>query len=311
MNKGLSQKLKEILTNARWTQEQLARYLDVPQKTINLWLNKKSQPRVKNEEKINEAYLDIVGRSGVDADIMVDKKNQARSKKISVAKILRNEQLLDKLTLHLTYHTNTIEGSTLTLADVQEVLEDDTKVLTNKTAREQIEARNHKAALYFLLGELQTKGVNFRWNKKLILATHLRLLNSLATDAGIYRNHSVRIMGTTVVLANYLKVPKLMDGIIKTLNTPKKDVIAQIARTHAVFEKIHPFSDGNGRTGRLIAFIQALQAGLVPPLVTKERKRAYYKYLEVAQTKEEYDLLTLFIAESILFADSLIKDKHQ
>jgi Fic family protein/DNA-binding XRE family transcriptional regulator len=310
MNKESSQKLNEILTNACWTQEQLARYLDVPQKTINLWLNNKSRPRVANEEKINEAYLDIVGRTDVDAAVLDNINNQARSKKITAAKILRDEDLLDKLTLHLTYHTNTIEGSTMTLADVREVLEDDTKVLSNKTAREQIEARNHKAALYFLLGKLQGKGVEFRWSEQLILETHLRLLNSLASDAGTYRNHSVRIMGTTVVLANHIKVPELMDGLIKNLNTPTKDVIGHIAHTHAVFEKIHPFSDGNGRTGRLIAFIQALQAGLVPPLVTKERKRAYYKYLEVAQTKEAYDLLTLFIAESILFTDSLIEDKH-
>lgn len=309
MSKELLQKLKEILTNARWTQEQLARYLDVPQKTINLWLNNKSRPRATNEEKINEAYLDIVGRTDVDAAVLENIKNKARLKKITAVKILRNEHLLDKLTLHLTYHTNTIEGSTLTLTDVREVLEDDTKVLSNKTAREQIEARNHKAALYFLLGELQAKGVDFRWSKQLILETHLRLLNSLATDAGMYRNHSVRIMGTNVVLANYPKVPDLMDELIKTINTPAKDAIGQIARTHAIFEQIHPFSDGNGRTGRLIMFIQALQVGLVPPLVTKERKRAYYKYLEFAQTKEEYDLLTLFIAESILFADGLIMNK--
>lgn len=309
MNKELTEKLKAILTNARWTQEQLARYLEMPQKTINLWLNNKSQPRIKNVEKINEAYLDIVGRTGIDALILADKINQAKLKKITAKEILRDEYLLDKLTLHLTYHTNTIEGSTLTLADVQEVLEDDTKVLTNKTAREQIEARNHKAALYFLLGELQAKGTDFRWSKQLILETQLRLLNSLATDAGFYRNHSVRIMGTSVVLANHLKVPELMDELIQDLNVPAKDTIQQIARSHATFEKIHPFSDGNGRTGRLIAFIQALQEGIVPPLVAKERKRAYYKYLEVAQTKDEYDLLTMFMAESVLFADSLIMSK--
>ena len=310
MSNEWSQKLHEILKSAGWTQECLAQYLGVPQKTVNLWLNEKSQPRSVNVEKINAAYLDIVGRVDINADLLADTKQQAQSKKLTVAKILRNEQLLDTLTLHLTYHTNTIEGSTMTLADVQEVLEDDTKVLTNKTAREQIEARNHKAALYFLLEELQAKGSDFRWSEKLILETHLRLLNSLATDAGLYRNHSVRIMGTSVTLANHVKVPQLMNDLVKTLNNSTEDIIAKIARTHATFEKIHPFSDGNGRTGRLIAFIQALQAGMTPPLVAKERKRAYYKYLEIAQTQEKYDLLTLFIAESVLFADGLIMSKQ-
>lgn len=310
MSNKLSQKLAEILQNAGWSQERLARYLGVPHKTLNLWINNKSQPRTSNATKINAAYLDIVGRTNVDADLLADTKKQAETKKLSVTKILRNEELLDTLTLHLTYHTNTIEGSTMTLADVKEILEDDKKVLTNKTAREQIEARNHRAALYFLLDELRTQGNDFRWNEKIILETHLRLLNSLATDAGAYRNHGVRIMGTNVVLANHLKVPELMGDLIKSLNQPIKDRLEQLALTHAAFEKIHPFSDGNGRTGRLIVFIQALQIGMVPPLVTKERKRAYYKYLEIAQTTDNYDLLTLFMAESVLFTGRLISDNR-
>ena len=53
---------------------------------------------------------------------------------------------------------------------------------------------------------------------------------------------------------------------------------------------------------------QALSAGLVPPLVTKERKFAYYKYLELAQTKEDYKPLEYFIAESMKFSDDLLKD---
>jgi Fic family protein len=53
-----------------------------------------------------------------------------------------------------------------------------------------------------------------------------------------------------------------------------------LARQHAVFEKIHPFADGNGRVGRLIMFIQALEdTGIIPPVIVKERRQAYYRCL--------------------------------
>jgi Fic family protein len=80
-------------------------------------------------------------------------------------------------------------------------------------------------------------------------------------------------------------------------------------KTHAEFERIHPFSDGNGRTGRLIIFISALQYGVMPPLVLKEKKHAYYKYLETAQINEKFELLEMFMAESIVATYDLIKSK--
>jgi len=82
----------------------------------------------------------------------------------------------------------------------------------------------------------------------------------------------------------------------------------RLAKTHAEFEAIHPFSDGNGRTGRLLMLAQALRAGLVPPLIVKERRYAYYKYLEAAQTKQNFKPLELFLAQSIQFCQQLISE---
>ena len=81
----------------------------------------------------------------------------------------------------------------------------------------------------------------------------------------------------------------------------------RLAWTRAAFEQIHPFSDGNGRIGRLIMFIHALQSEVTPPLIIKERKYAYYKYLEITQQQGKNDLLRLFIAESVIFADNLMR----
>jgi len=309
METSVSVKLKKVLDDAQWTQEQLARQLDVPFKTINQWVNEKAEPRSKNLEAINELYLDIVGRTGIDTAFLTAKKEQALSMKMTVKEILSNEQLLDKITLYLTYHTNTIEGSTMALSDVKEVLEDDNKVLTNKTAKEQIEARNHRTALFYLMDELNSQDKDFKWSKDIVLNAHLRLMNTLISNAGHYRNHEVQIGGSNAKLAPFSKIDSYMDELIADLNKPTGDFVGDIAQLHARFERIHPFSDGNGRIGRLIMFIQALQFRLMPPLILKERKRAYYRYLEVADFDGKYDLITLFIAESILTTSDLISDK--
>jgi Fic family protein/DNA-binding XRE family transcriptional regulator len=306
MNSTTSTKLKEILRSSGLSQEQLAYKLGVSFSTLNSWVNARSEPRAKALDAIEKLHLDVIGSSEVDLDTLANLKKQALDNKIKVKDIIADQKLLDKITIHLTYHTNTIEGSTMTVADVKRVLEDDARVLSNKTAQEQTEARNHRAALFYLLDELNLKGESFRWNQDIILGTHLRLMNTLISSAGKYRNHGVKIAGSRVVLASHLRVSELMLDLIDDLNASGNDILTNAARQHAVFEKIHPFTDGNGRLGRLIIFIQSLKYGIVPPVIVKERKQAYYKCLEVADTKLNCQPLELLIVESaISFANIL------
>ena len=299
--------LKSIIKASGWSQEQLAYNLDVSFVTLNSWINGRSQPRKKSLIKVEKLYLDTVGVDYVSEEALTHAKLEAMKLKTNPKVIAENNNILDTLTLYLTYHTNTIEGSTMTLSDVEDVIFDN-KVLSNRTAVEQSEARNHQAALNWLLDQLIDKGKNFEINEELILGIHLRLMNGIISDAGQYRNHTVRIMGSNVTLANYLKIPSLIAELAMGIKVSTVDIIASIANTHARFEQIHPFSDGNGRTGRLILLAQALKAGLVPPLVIKERKYAYYKYLELAQTKGDYAPLELFISESMMFTGKLLEN---
>ncbi len=297
--------LKSIIKASGWSQEQLASQLGVTFVTLNSWINSRSKPRAKALVRIEKLYFDTVGAETVDANILAKLKAQALQNKITPQQLVSNKELLDKLTLYLTYHTNTIEGSTMTLSDVGDVIFDH-KVLSNRTAIEQAEARNHQATLHWLI-DLLNQDNKLVISEGLVLDTHLRLMNGIISDAGKYRSHAVRIMGSRVVLANYLKVPELVMGLSRD-DTLKYDLISKMARTHAQFEQIHPFSDGNGRTGRLIMLIQALGSGKMPPLVRKERKFAYYKALEIAQTQGTYEPLELFIAESMLFSNELLGD---
>lgn len=300
-----SNQLTDILKAAGWSQEQLARELRVSFPTLNAWINKRSRPRQRALLDIERLYLTIVGADSLDEHELRETKSAALNSRAGAKKLAESQDTLDKLALYLTYHTNTIEGSTMTLSDVEEVLFEH-KVLSNRTAIEQAEARNHQAALIWVLDRLIKEGDTLSLNEEFILGIHLRLMNGIMSDAGMYRNHSVRIMGAHVPLANWAKVPDLVTQLTHKLNRPSKDMIVTLAETHAEFEQIHPFSDGNGRTGRLLLFAQALKANLTPPLVTKERKLAYYKYLELAQTKGKLESLELFIAQSILFCDELL-----
>lgn len=299
-------KLNQILAATGWSQEYLAFKLDVSFVTLNSWINDRSEPRAKAREAIDLVCAEVLGADSIDTDELIRLKKLANSKHITVRKIMDNRDILEKITTSLTYHNNATEGSTMTEDDVAAVIYNN-QVLRNRTTTEQREAINHQAALYFLLDELREQGQNFQFTPELIKATHLRLMNGIISDAGFYRNHSVRIRGAAVPLANFIKIPELLENWCNLVNGETDDKLNLLAVSHANFERIHPFSDGNGRTGRLMLFILALKLGLVPPILSKERHIAYYKYLELLQTREIADPLEKFIAESIIFTAEILR----
>ncbi len=302
------QQLQSILKSSQWSQEQLAHKLGVSFATVNAWLRQRSEPRKNALLNIERLYLDIVGAEAVDTLHLAATKDAVWQHKLSVRDIVENKSVLNALTLHLTYHTNTIEGSTMTLSDVEDVIFSN-KVLSNRTAIEQTEARNHQAALNWVLDYLQADA-NLEIDEAFILGIHLRLMNGIVSDAGEYRQHGVRIMGSRTAVANWLKVPKLMAELTNHMNKASSDVLGLLAKTHADFEKVHPFSDGNGRTGRLLLLTMALRANLTPPIILKERKYAYYKYLELAQIKQDYAPLELLVAESVAAAAEILHSAY-
>ena len=181
----------------------------------------------------------------------------------------------------------------------------DNKVPPNLTAIEQLDAKNQPAALYLILEQVAHVKGTFAITEDIVLGILLRLMNGIVSDAGQYRRHAVRIVGAHVPLANWQSVPKLMAELTNA-DEHSVDIVSLLAKVHATFEKIHPFSDGNGRTGRRLMLAQALNGGIAPPIVLKERKQAYYRYLEFAQTKDEYTPLEFFVAESIQSSGKLL-----
>jgi Fic family protein/DNA-binding XRE family transcriptional regulator len=302
------QKLKLIQKYSHKTQTEIATALGVSFSTINSWINKKSQPRQGALLKIDALYIEYVGDLDIDNSVLVEKQKRLnvlkKHHKNPLTLILSRSDIYDSFLLEMTHHTNGIEGSTFNEPEVKAVLFDDVTV-PNKTVLEHQEAKNHQAAFGFVMRWMRDK--NGKITESLIKRVHEILMNGIMHNAGQYRTHKVRITGSLVVTSNPLSIEKNMRSLIKELNTPAKDIVMHIAKTHALFELIHPFSDGNGRIGRLLMLILAFRNNLAPVLVEKEKKLAYYNCLQESQTKSNHLPLTSFIYDATLKGYELLE----
>src|SRR5580765_755007 len=132
----------------------MAARLGVSFVTVNAWINGHSKPRKAALAAIEILHAEFVGGSDLNADALAELLAAAEFQKLNSKKLVQDQQLLDKLTLTLTYHTDAIEGSTMTVADTEVVLFGN-RTLSNRTLVEQLEAKNHQAALWWLLDELR------------------------------------------------------------------------------------------------------------------------------------------------------------
>ena len=99
--------------------------------------------------------------------------------------------------------------------------------------------------------------------------------------------------------ANHLKVPELISKLMLRLKKPKQDIVSLSTKIHSEFEQIHPFSDGNGRIGRLLINAMLLEKNIAPAVISQNQKQLYYTFLHKAQTKDDYSQLENFLCDAI------------
>jgi len=308
----IKDRLKIIQNLSGLTQEELAKKLGVSFATFNSWINERSKPRRKATENINEIYFIYTGQKDVPKDPLTAKRQiilkKAKEHKNILKEIVKNSDIYNQFLLSLTYHSNKIEGSTLTEDETMAVMFDNIS-LPKKNIIEQLEVKNHQAALEYLLKYLLSASVKI--NEAFVLKLHSILMNGIKSDAGSYRDHGVRIVGAYIPTANYLKVAKLMKEITKDINSKDNDVVTHIANIHSRFEQIHPFSDGNGRIGRLLMHAMLLRSNLPPAVIEQKKKRSYYNCLRKAQTNKDFIPLEDFLCGSIIEGFKILERKHR
>lgn len=296
----IRQKLEIIQQTLGLTQTKLAERFGVSFVAFNSWWTGKSTPRPKMQAVIDELFLEVTGQRMVPTEQLTAKKQILAKKsaehKSIITEILANPDVRDQLILKLTYHSNSIEGSKLTEPDTAAILFDNV-ALPDKSLTEQLEAKNHQTALNYLFSHIAKKA---KIDENLICKLHSILMNGVRPDAGLYRRHGVRIIGVNLPTANYLKIPNLMSPIMALVAKKNKDIIKLSASIHSKFEQIHPFSDGNGRVGRLLMSAMLLKENFAPAIIHQEQKRLYYNYLYKAQTKNVHSQLEDFLCDAVL-----------
>lgn len=305
------QKLQLIIKLSDLTQAQLASRIGVTFAALNRWMNERASPRPGALQKIDDLYKEYSGEKQVPESELAAKKGIVREKQKRHQSVLKritdNPDIRDQFYLSLTYHSNRIEGSTLSEGETAAIMFQNA-ALPNKSIIEQLEVKNHQAALEYLFGYIEEgKPIN----ESLIMRLHGILLNAVHPYAGGYRNHGVRIAGSDVPTANYAKVPDLMKVLVEEVREETKDIVRHIAAIHARFEMIHPFADGNGRIGRLLAHAMALAKNLPPLVILQEDRRRYISYLNKAQIKDDLTLLEDFMCDAILEGYQIVERKEK
>lgn len=203
------------------------------------------------------------------------------------------KRLQEEFLVEYTYHSNAIEGNTLTLQETALVLEGIT--IDKKPLKDHLEAIGHKDAFLYVQ-DLVKKQIPF--SESIIKQIHTLVLMDRPEDRGIYRHIPVRIMGAYHVPPDPVLVPEQMENLIAafTGNT-NLHPIGRAAWFHLNFEGIHPFVDGNGRTGRLILNLMLMQSGYPPINVKYSDRKRYYEAFDTYFRDNSEDGLVCLISE--------------
>lgn len=179
-------------------------------------------------------------------------------------------RLTEEFAIEYTYNSNAIEGNTLTLRETDLVLRGLT--IDQKPLKDHMEAVGHKDAFDFVRELVRD---NVPLSERTIQQIHYLVLADKKDDRGVYRRVPVRIMGAQhEQVPPYLIQPR-MEQLMLSYTESQEHIVTKVARFHIEFERIHPFIDGNGRTGRLLVNLELMKAGY-PPIDIKFADRLSY-----------------------------------
>lgn len=197
------------------------------------------------------------------------------------------KSLQEKLLLEWTYHSNAIEGNTLTMKETKVVLEGIT--IGGKTLREHLEVINHRDAIQYVEEIVHGKEVLSEWQIKNIHRLVLKGIDDI--HAGVYRSEQVFISGAKHIPPAHYIIQEKMDRMMQWYHNKGQELhpVERAAMLHAIFVGIHPFVDGNGRTARLLLNLELMKSGYPAMIIKVENRLQYYEALDKAHTEEDYN----------------------
>lgn len=206
------------------------------------------------------------------------------------------ERLNEEFLVEYTYNSTAIEGNTLTLRETDMVLKGIT--IDKKPIKDHLEVIGHKDAFNYLADLVKEKEP---LSENLIKQIHTLVLADKPEDRGIYRRVAVKIIGAKHFTENPLLIADKMEELIKEFNADKNtNIIRKLALFHIKFEAIHPFIDGNGRTGRLLVNFELMKKGYPPIDIKYADRKAYYDAFDAYHEKHDLSQMENLFAEYVL-----------
>lgn len=207
------------------------------------------------------------------------------------------ERLRDEFLIEFTYNTNAIEGNTLTLQETALIIKEGITI-AQKPLKDHLEVIGHKEAYYYVEELVKQK---IPLSEKVIKDIHSIVLLDKPHDKGVYRRVPVRVVGTFHEPPQPYLVPIQMEQLLTEYQEMKltRHPLEQVAWFHLKFEGIHPFIDGNGRTGRLLLNLELMKEGYPPINVKFADRRRYYECFTAHHEAGNPEAMVKMVAEYV------------
>lgn len=207
--------------------------------------------------------------------------------------IFENKDYIDDLTVRMAHHNTAIEGNTLSQDDTASIILNG--IIPRKIdEREFYEVKNYKKIIPFMIENLRNERM---CDNEFLKEAHFILLENLVHNPGKFKTTQNMIIGATFETTLPYQVPYVLKDCLDNLNFRLKNTnsddekLKAILNYHIKFERIHPFSDGNGRTGRFAMFYLTIQNNLIPFTISKNLKNDYIHCLRNENVDEMFILV--------------------
>ncbi len=257
---------------------------------INLFLNTEYyKNKIKKMKLKNDDFL---GVSLIDVEACKFHFNTVFSKMDELSR----KEILENFAIDFAYNTTSIEGNTITLEEARNFFETN-KTPANRSLREIYDLQNTKDVLFWLFKKKK------ELDERLVIEIHKKLMKNIDKRLG-FRTLDVHVFKSHFDATPGIYVKTDMELLLKWYEENKKNfhplVLAIIF--HHKFEKIHPFYDGNGRTGRMILNYILIKNNYSPVIIRKKNRDDYLDALgsadkiKLAKVKKDYKKLSEYVA---------------
>lgn len=285
----LGDKIKTYRELNKMTQNEIAEILEVSTATISKYESGLLEPNIESLKRLAQTF-------NITIDELIKDEEKFDISKVNILKTLREQKeiklkgnLYSNTQITFAYNTNHIEGSTLTEDQTRYIYETNTLLAEKDSITDLddvLETVNHFKLVDYMLDIADEK-----LTEEIIKKFH-KILKEGTSDSrkdwfvvGNYKKLTNEVGGLKT--SDPKNVARDIKKLLEWYESLKEVTINEIIEFHAKFEKIHPFQDGNGRVGRIIAFKECLKFNIIPFIILDKDKLFYYRGLNQYQKNKE------------------------